>query len=111
MATKDPLQRNIKVDVYNRDITPPVRTSTTLNYALCNYLFYETKPLGSIKFKTEAAHRKWLVNEVQKWVNTNSGSSVSSSNSLEYLLARELYNEGFRQAKNIYTSDNLQLDL
>lgn len=110
MTKKSPLRRNIKVDVYDSTVTPPVRTSTTLNYQLCNYLFFHSKSQNSSKSRSAESHRKWLVNEVQQWVNANS-KGMSSSSQLEHLLAYELFNEGFEQAKKIYTSANLHLDL
>lgn len=107
---KDPLQRNIKVDVYNRYATPAVRTSTTLNYSLCNYLFTVSKPKPMGVQRSGVEHRKLLVSFVQQWVNDNNKGATSSS-LLEHYLASAIFTEGYNEAKDLYTSSNLQLDL
>lgn len=107
---KSPYEKNIKVDVYDRSQTPPKRTSTTLNYAVCSFLFDELNP-DKPKFRDNAEARKWLEQQAQNWVNSLTSSVTPTSQWLEYLLIREVHTTGFNQARAIYTSDNLQLNV
>lgn len=107
MGSKSKYERNIKVNAK----TSIGRTSTTINYVLCNYYFScALERDKGVKFETLYERRKWLEREVQSWVNEQDTITVDSG-CYEEMLARLIFNTGLERAKEIYNSDNLQLDL
>lgn len=107
MSSKSKYERNIKVNAK----TSSGRTSTTINYTLCNYYFFHAlEKEKEAKFKTIDERRKWLERQVQTWVNEQPTACVDSGY-YEEMLAKSIFNEGIRRAKELYHSDNLQLDL
>lgn len=108
MVSKASHKRNIKVNVK----TNTGRTSTTINYVLCNYYFsFALERDKTINFKSADQYRKWLEQQVQEWVNEQGIKSIVDSSYYEELLVRSIFNEGVERAQTLYKSDNLQLNL
>lgn len=111
--------KNIKVNIYVRDFLSEdkdkkIRTSTTLNYQICDFYFSsclypeEARKLTKSKARNSLAkYRKWLIGKVQEWANSQ---SVAISSHLEEKLLREIYAHGFEKGLD-KNRENLGLDV
>ena len=108
-------ERNIKVtmnEVYQGEMR---RSSTTLNYGICNYFFGEIlypetakKAKNDKRYKDpEQRYRKWLVGTVTEWAKTQ---SQARSDVLERKLLELIYSHGYELGLD-KNKDNNGLDV
>ena len=116
-SMKPSYTKNIKVNIYVRDFLSEesdkkIRTSTTLNYQICDHYFSrlhrkEADKLRKSKKTTTAVYRKWLTGKAQEWANEQ---CVAISTHLEdkmlYDLTALAFKEGLEKNR-----DNLGLDV
>ena len=94
-------ERNIKVTMNEIYQGEQRRSSTTLNYGICNYYFgVILYPEIALKSKTDkrykdpdARYRKWLEGKVTEWAKTQ---PQARSDVLERTLLELIYNHGYR---------------
>lgn len=112
---KSDFERNIKVtmnEVYQGETR---RSSTTLNYGICNYFFGEilypetaNKAKNDKRYKDpEQRYRKWLVGTVTEWAKTQ---SQARSDVLERKLLELIYSHGYELGLD-KNKDNNGLDV
>ena len=115
-AKKSDLFKNIKVNIYEESYLHEdkkmVRTSTTLNYQICNFYFGQTlhrdeynKMHLSLTDAARAKYRKWLEAKVQEWANDK---HIALASRLEERLLQELYEHGYQKGLD-RNKDNLGL--
>nr|WP_181718215.1 hypothetical protein [Psychrobacter sp.] len=100
-AMKTNYERNIKVTMNEIYQGEQRRSSTTLNYGICNYYFGDILyPEIALKAKTDkrykdpdARYRKWLEGKVIDWAKTQ---KQARSDVLERALLELIYNNGYR---------------
>ncbi|MGP4120891.1 hypothetical protein ACTXMV_12370 [Psychrobacter celer] len=112
---KDNYNRNIKVTMDEVVDGEKRRSSTTLNYDICDYYFGTvlhledaTKARTDKRYKDpKARYRDWLEKTVRAWAKQQ---KFAQSSYLERLLLREIYNSGYESGLD-KNKDNLGLDL
>ena len=109
---KSDYNKNIKVNIYETSALDKTvrRTSTTLNYQICDYYFgtlLDAKSASKALSKGLKAYRAWLVSCVQDWANTQ---NYANSNHLEFKLLEEIHSFGYRQGLD-KNKANLGLDI
>ena len=116
---KSKYEKNIQVNVnYTDEDGNKKRTTTTLNYGICRYLFCDVlhpeqsnKALNDKRCKDpRTRHRKWLETVTQEYVREYLKCDSSNSNVIEQELLNEIFNRGYRAGleKN---KDNHGLDV
>jgi hypothetical protein len=108
-------ERNIKVTMNELYEGVQRRSSTTLNYGICNYyfgdiLYPETayKAKNDKRYKDpEARYRKWLESTVTDWAKTQ---QQARSDVLERALLELIYNDAYRKGLD-KNKDNNGLDV
>lgn len=112
---KDNYTRNIKVTMDEVIDGEKRRSSTTLNYDICDYYFGSILHLkDATKAKTDkrykdpkARYRGWLEKTVRAWAKQQ---EVAQSSYLERKLLENIYNTGYKSGLD-KNKDNLGLDL
>lgn len=109
---KNDYNKNIKVNIYETSAIDSTvrRTSTTLNYQICDYYFgtlLDAKSANRALEKGLKTYRAWLVSRVQEWATAQ---NYANSNHLEFKLLEEIYGLGYRQGLD-KNRDNLGLDI
>lgn len=109
---KNDYNKNIKVNIYETSAIDNAvrRTSTTLNYQICDYYFatlLDAKSANRALEKGLKTYRAWLVSRVQEWATAQ---NYANSNHLEFKLLKEIYELGYRQGLD-KNKDNLGLDI
>lgn len=105
--------KNIKVNVYVTDLndkTTKTRTSTTLNYDMCDLYFGECLYFdeGRKAFKKSMEnYRKWLITKAQDWLNEQ---TIYSPRRIDQMLLKAIYEHAYKQGLD-KNKDNLGLDL
>lgn len=111
---KNDYERNIKVTMNEVHQGETRRSSTTLNYGICNYFFGDilypkiaSKARHDKRYKEpEKRYRAWLVATVTDWAKTQ---PQARSDILERTLLELIYTEGYKQGLN-KNKDNNGLD-
>ena len=91
---KPDLTRNIKINVKKIVASKPKRTSTTLNYALCDFLLGKVQNpniRAKMALRDAEGYRKWLETATQEWVNAQ---KQTTQHTIEVALAQEIYDAG-----------------
>lgn len=87
--------KNIRVNVILTKDAVKTRTSTTLNFALCDFYFgnvmNKNKQLTLMQ-KGMDKYREWLIDAVQEWVKKQHNQTQQN---LEFLLLEKIYEEGY----------------
>lgn len=99
--------QNIKVNIVVLRASKAKRTSTTLNFALCDYFIGKVKNTKKREELMQSGmdnYRIWLEKAVQAWVREQ---AVQEQQRLETTLLDEIYNAGFN--KGIGTDKQLPL--
>lgn len=89
--------KNIKVNVVISRDGSKLRTSTTLNFALCDFYFgnvLNTKKQRELMQKGMNKYRDWLVSTVQVWVKEQ---TYQEQQRLEFTLLEKIYEEGYKK--------------
>lgn len=89
------LTRSIKVNVTKIIAGKTKRTSTTLNYALCDFLFgrvLNPKIRSTMPLEDATAYRQWLTKQAQAW--TTEQAPLSTQRQLETALIQAIYEHG-----------------
>lgn len=87
--------KNIRVNVILTKDGSKVRTSTTLNFALCDFYFgnvLNTKKQRELMQKGMDKYRNWLVDTVQEWVKKQLNQTQQN---LEFVLLEKIYEAGY----------------
>lgn len=108
---KNDYERNIKVTMNEVHQGETRRSSTTLNYGICNYFFgkilYPKKAKLDKRYKEpEKVYRAWLVATVTDWAKTQ---PQARSDILERTLLELIYTNGYKQGLD-KNKDNNSLD-
>lgn len=87
--------KNIRVNVILTKDGSKVRTSTTLNFALCDFYFgnvmNKNKQLTLMQ-KGMDKYREWLIDTVQEWVKNQLNQTQQN---LEFVLLEKIYESGY----------------
>lgn len=89
--------KNIKVNVVISRGDSKVRTSTTLNFALCDFYFGNVlngKKQRELMQKGMNKYRDWLVLTVQAWVKEQAHQEQQR---LEFTLLEKIYDSGYKR--------------
>lgn len=89
--------KNIKVNVVISRDGSKVRTSTTLNFALCDFYFgnvLNTKKQRELMQKGMDKYRDWLISTVQSWVKDQ---TYQEQQTLEFTLLEKIYDSGYKK--------------
>ena len=100
---KENYERNIKVTMNEDRGGEIVRTSTTINYGICDYYFGRILyPDEALKAKNDkryrnpmARYRKWLESVVREWSKTQ---TTAESRVLEMALLEQIYKSAYNRA-------------
>lgn len=87
--------KNIRVNVILTKDGSKVRTSTTLNFALCDFYFgnvLNTKKQRELMQKGMDKYRDWLIDTVQEWVKKQLNQTQQN---LEFVLLEKIYEAGY----------------
>ena len=89
--------KNIRVNVILTKDGSKVRTSTTLNFALCDFYFGNVlngKKQKELMQKGMNKYRDWLVLAVQSWVKEQVHQEQQR---LEFTLLEKIYDSGYKR--------------
>lgn len=87
--------KNIKVNVVISRDGSKVRTSTTLNFTLCDFYFghvMNKKKQMTLMQKGMKQYRTWLIDTVQEWAKNQLNQTQQS---LELTILDEVYDAGY----------------
>lgn len=87
--------KNIRVNVILTKEAAKIRTSTTLNFGLCDFYFGNVKNKHkqmALMQKGMDKYREWLIDTVQEWVKKQHNQTQQN---LEFVLLEKIYEAGY----------------